>query len=83
MERCSGITENIEIEVTVDTSELDEAEAKSKKVLAETKETIEEVENQTKISFNKVMLAARGAYMMAAGIIRATGGTVFLWKKTY
>lgn len=70
------MVDKIDIIVEVDTSELEAAEEKAEEIIETQEETIEEVEKKAHMSFNKVMLMARGAYMITAGIIRATGGTV-------
>lgn len=70
------MVDKIDVIVEVDTSELEEAELKAQEILEEADKVTEEVQQKAKMSFNQVMLMARGAYMVTAGLIRATGGTV-------
>ena len=70
------MVDDINIRIHIDDSELKTAKAEAEEYEEETPKMIEDVETKAKVSFRQVMLMARGAYMLTAGIIRATGGTV-------
>jgi hypothetical protein len=70
------MSEEINIHIHIDDTEVEETDKKVEELQSKAAKVTEDVEREANISFNKVMLMARGSYMMMAGLIRASGGAV-------
>jgi len=68
--------DSIEIEIIVDDSDLLEAEKDIEEFEETSHQVIDEVDNRTRESFNKVLSMARGSYLLALGAVKAFGGSI-------
>jgi hypothetical protein len=68
--------ERIDITIEVDDSDLQEAKADVEEFETESQRIIENVDQETKRSFNQVLSLARGAYLVGLGMVKAGGESV-------
>ena len=70
------MTDNIEIEVIVDDSDLRETQRDVEVFEKESHAILDEVDERTEYSYQQVLNAARGAYLIGMGLMRSTGESV-------
>lgn len=70
------MSEQIEIEIIVDDSQLKESKREFEDFQKESTNIIKTVEDDTGAAFNKVVSMARGSYLLSLGMIKAAGVSV-------